>query len=669
MSSKVSGNSHVLIQGIPVSPGANPGLRMEFSKWATNTPEKNIQVSLFIRALQKFYDRHYTETLSYFQVAGIHGYPGNIPWDNSCAPKFPSNDKRAHSIYCTHNMLTFPTWHRPYMALFEQTIYELMGEVIENDLVFSNDTEKNTWTKESTQWRLPYWDWALQTEVPNLFRPPEVKIRVPLGPDGLQLEPEIVPNPLYRYQLKVNGEITKMGALPSPYTIDDVIIEENKLYPWSKCSGTSRWAINSSLPDESQSQGINNYESVNKAIAQHGWDNDPKNPDDPIHKIRKHPVSDLVYRLLSNVHDWASFSSTVTSQPRESKEWEQWISLEYIHNNLHGFIGGSGGFQGGIGHMMNVPVAAYDPIFYMHHCNIDRLLAIWQVLNEKSWFAPKAKPPATDKLTPFHHEFPNKTVDYFDSDSVRCWENLGYQYDDLQRHDGENDTQYVARIRTYVDSTYHGTGYTLLHDRGHLFKNQPRIHNNTYDDYVINVKYDRYAYENGAPYTIHFFLGAPLAQNEITASGASLFEIPRHVGSIFTFSSPINPNGMQTENVPHCTNCAQQRDDGVLSRASVPLTIPLYSDAINTSIDEIKDLSPDDVEPYLRSKLSWVAVSTDGEIIPWSKLNKTKVFVLKGKAKHFHKEGNMSVYQGYTPLPSVTAGKDAGALDDEYYEQ
>jgi len=64
--------NHVLIQGIPVPPGQNPGLRKEFSSWATKTPETSIQVSLFIRALQKFYDIPYDQTLSYFQVAGTN---------------------------------------------------------------------------------------------------------------------------------------------------------------------------------------------------------------------------------------------------------------------------------------------------------------------------------------------------------------------------------------------------------------------------------------------------------------------------------------------------------------------------------------------------------------------------------------------------------------------
>jgi tyrosinase len=30
--------------------------------------------------------------------------------------------------------------------------------------------------------------------------------------------------------------------------------------------------------------------------------------------------------------------------------------------------------------MTHVPVAAFDPIFWVHHCNVDRLLAIWQTL-------------------------------------------------------------------------------------------------------------------------------------------------------------------------------------------------------------------------------------------------------------------------------------------------
>lgn len=44
-----------------------------------------------------------------------------------------------------------------------------------------------------------------------------------------------------------------------------------------------------------------------------------------------------------------------------------------MHNGMHGWIGGSGG------HMNNPSASPFDPFFYLHHCNIDRLWAMWQL--------------------------------------------------------------------------------------------------------------------------------------------------------------------------------------------------------------------------------------------------------------------------------------------------
>lgn len=127
-------NDHIIIKGIPVPAGQASGIRKEISTWATEKPEESIQVSLFIRALQKLFDTPYTDRLSFFQIAGtclfrlsedaclplagIHGYPGDARWDNSDKPANTGSDW-THYVYCTHNMITFPTWHRPYMLLFE----------------------------------------------------------------------------------------------------------------------------------------------------------------------------------------------------------------------------------------------------------------------------------------------------------------------------------------------------------------------------------------------------------------------------------------------------------------------------------------------------------------------------------------------------------------------
>lgn len=103
-----------------------------------------------------------------------------------------------------------------------------MHDVINKDLVFTNDADKRAWIKERSSWRLPYWDWADPNHdgnVPKLFMTPpnDISIRRPAAADGSLVDPEAVPNPLGRFQLKVKGVSTKMGDLPRPYRVDDVI--------------------------------------------------------------------------------------------------------------------------------------------------------------------------------------------------------------------------------------------------------------------------------------------------------------------------------------------------------------------------------------------------------------------------------------------------------------
>jgi hypothetical protein len=45
---------------------------------------------------------------------------------------------------------------------------------------------------------------------------------------------------------------------------------------------------------------------------------------------------------------------------------------QQMHNGMHGWIGGPG-------QMSNPKYSPFDPIFYLHHCNIDRLWAMWQL--------------------------------------------------------------------------------------------------------------------------------------------------------------------------------------------------------------------------------------------------------------------------------------------------
>ena len=96
------------------------------------------------------------------------------------------------------------------------------------------------------------------------------------------------------------------------------------------------------------------------------------------------------------------------------------------HGDVHGAVGGLGGFMG------RFSTAALDPIFWLHHANIDRLWQVWRDRNAKH-----LDPVDTDWLTPvgikfsFHDALGNVVIhaptDVADT-SVAL---LSYRYEDV----------------------------------------------------------------------------------------------------------------------------------------------------------------------------------------------------------------------------------------------
>lgn len=81
------------------------------------------QWTLFVKGLERFKSLPVNERLSYFQVAGVHGYPLQ-EWDGADPPRQTPVGKtkpgeNPFGGYCHHNTIAFPTWHRPYMLLYE----------------------------------------------------------------------------------------------------------------------------------------------------------------------------------------------------------------------------------------------------------------------------------------------------------------------------------------------------------------------------------------------------------------------------------------------------------------------------------------------------------------------------------------------------------------------
>ncbi len=88
-------------------------------------------------------------------------------------------------------------------------------------------------------------------------------------------------------------------------------------------------------------------------------------------------------------------------------------AIEGPHNSLHGWTGGDMGL---------VSAAAYDPIFWVHHANVDRQWARWQA-------SPKGVDPASDVASQdFSGRGLSGTVQ-----SVLDWTALGYSYPGITR--------------------------------------------------------------------------------------------------------------------------------------------------------------------------------------------------------------------------------------------
>ncbi|KAJ6505752.1 tyrosinase [Mycena vitilis] len=323
------------------------------------------QFSLYIQALQHMYGQKQEDVDSFFAIAGIHGLPYQ-PWDGSGAKPVNAQDRGG---YCTHGNVLFPTFHRPYVLLFEQAL-----QTAAIGIAATYTVDQARFKQAALSLRQPYWDWA-QHGVP----PPEVisldTVSI-IAPDGQKIQ---VANPLRRYTFHPVDP-----SFPNPYS------GWNTTLRWPNKSGaTERISVLTGTSKSAQSQ-----------------------------------LKTKTYNLLTRVHTWPAFSNHTPGDSGSSSN-----SLEAIHDSVHLDIGGNG-------QMADPSVAAFDPIFFLHHSNVDRILSLWSALNPGVWvspgkatggtwtIAPNAAVDNETDLTPFR----NSQDTYWRSSQVISTTALGYTY-------------------------------------------------------------------------------------------------------------------------------------------------------------------------------------------------------------------------------------------------
>lgn len=171
----------VVVTGITTF-GTQP--RLEIRQLQKNADQWNI----FLLGMKRFQETDQSDMNSYYQIAGIHGRP-YVPWDDSL-PKSGVNSPG----YCMHVLNLFLTWHRGYLALFEQTLYQHIVDAVNE---FPAGAQRQRYAAAALTWRFPYWDWAMTPPdgktFPESMQTSTISVKMPNGTTQ-------IPNPLYSYR-------------------------------------------------------------------------------------------------------------------------------------------------------------------------------------------------------------------------------------------------------------------------------------------------------------------------------------------------------------------------------------------------------------------------------------------------------------------------------------
>ncbi|ODH17048.1 hypothetical protein ACO22_06311 [Paracoccidioides brasiliensis] len=590
-------------------------LRLEIHELQKDVPKW----SLYVLALRVFYDRPPEHPKSYFQISGIHGMP-YLPWNGEEVPK---NGPKPTG-YCTHSTVLFPSWHRPYVALYEQCIQEIIAtEIFPKIPTSDKDYEKYKTATET--FRIPYWDWALpppdsQQEVINKWLPPTSQEKeVPNLVPGF---PEVIDNPLYQYSLKPDGKKTTWGD----YGVGTLQVGPTEDVEYGDCVGLSRcpekkyyftkqeaeaagimWTQD--FPQKWRDGEILTYEVYKNFTNTLPW----FIPGTPDISKKDHDAAENIWRLFNYSLTYPAFATNgdlpKTEDEVKTKHWYQ--SLESIHNNVHLFAGGDNN-----GHMAQVPVAAFDPFFWLHHANVERFYSIWQFLNSDKWFedtteilkdasgnmlndkgevvekeedAMRITVGPTTPLAPFR----NKQGNFYNSNGVRDCTVFNYTYPELQTWNYPNKGEHEIAIWSTINQLYAGYKTTLLKTRKTTSTETLEV--------VINVSFYKFLF-SGMPFNVKIYL----------QHGDKKDPSKDLIGNVYNFSAPSTAGGKEV-----CSNCTILELSSATCTAQLVIShllrfFPLYPGDENIDIE-----NGDQVENFLKKRLYvQVVTSTGREIVP-----------------------------------------------------
>jgi tyrosinase len=228
-----------------------------------------------------------------------------------------------HGDECPHGWSIFLPWHRMYLWGFEHQLQDISPSVT-----------------------LPYWDWTQSTpqqiadgHIPEAFRC------------------WVTDQMLSSLSGKISAETIKRLEAVEGQTFNSI-----KRF----------WAATGEVPESEQTAIVDALKVANPLFSEKRWPGDFSSGDVDPRFDDHYPRPADIERIVA-IDNWRDFGGGM--------DVDQSFGIVDMdpHNTMHVWIGGSpkGGPPAG-GLMANNLTAAFDPIFWAHHANVDRIWALWQ---------------------------------------------------------------------------------------------------------------------------------------------------------------------------------------------------------------------------------------------------------------------------------------------------
>jgi len=303
-----------------------------------------------MRAWKGIKERDPNDPKSFFVLGGYHGEPFHgAGWGNNTY----------WGGYCNHGNVLFPTWHRVYLLKVEDALRSIPG-CEDVTLLYWDQT-----SEESLKNGIP---WALTVEKFTL--------------DGQEID-----NPLRSFVFP-KGIVDHISADDPNYSKPAGY--ETARYPLSGLVGS---AADKKATDEHNAK----YKDPRKQTAILNQ-NVVRWLNCDVSVKHKGDTKRYFFQAIANQYETCLLAPnyTVFSNTTSAAEWNNGVTsgpdlvvpLESPHNRVHLAVGGcevpgydASPIQGANGDMGENDTAGLDPIFFFHHCNVDRVFWLWQKHN------------------------------------------------------------------------------------------------------------------------------------------------------------------------------------------------------------------------------------------------------------------------------------------------